>query len=181
MDMDKNIHEPRPDNGNIWLRACEPEDIDMLYVWENDASQWASSLSPFKVSRRRIADFIEGFDGDIGRWPQLKLVVCCGEGGEAVGSVDVYDIDLRNGHGFAGIYIDRQNRGRGFGRAAVNALVDYCRGPLGLNCLAAMVAVDNMASRHMFASCGFVEAGILGGWLRRGREHVDVVLLQKKL
>lgn len=34
---------------NIYLRAIEPEDLDILYQWENDSSLWVHgcTLAPF--------------------------------------------------------------------------------------------------------------------------------------
>ena len=159
----------------VTLRAPETDDIDMLYLWENDSRQWVSTLAPYHVSRRHIADYVRDFDGNIAQW-QLKLVVEAG--GEAVGAVDLYDADLRCGRSFVGIYIDSSRRGKGYGTAALRQLTEYAFDVLGLRQLAAMVAVDNEASLRMFAGSGFVESGCLRSWLRRGQLFVDARLMQ---
>lgn len=159
----------------VTLRAPETDDIDMLYLWENDSRQWVSTLAPYPVSRRRIADYVRDFDGNIAQW-QLKLVVEAG--GEAVGAVDLYDADLRCGRSFVGIYIDSSRRGKGYGTAALRQLTEYAFDVLGLRQLAAMVAVDNEVSLRMFAGSGFVESGCLRSWLRRGQLFVDARLMQ---
>lgn len=159
----------------VTLRAPETDDIDMLYLWENDSRQWVSTLAPYHVSRRHIADYVRDFDGNIAQW-QLKLVVEAG--GEAVGAVDLYDADLRCGRSFVGIYIDSSRRGKGYGTAALRQLTEYAFDVLGLRQLAAMVAVDNEVSLRMFAGSGFVESGCLRSWLRRGQLFVDARLMQ---
>lgn len=159
----------------VTLRAPETDDIDMLYLWENDSRQWVSTLAPYHVSRRHIADYVRDFDGNIAQW-QLKLVVEAGD--EAVGAVDLYDADLRCGRSFVGIYIDSSRRGKGYGTAALRQLTEYAFDVLGLRQLAAMVAVDNEVSLRMFAGSGFVESGCLRSWLRRGQLFVDARLMQ---
>lgn len=159
----------------VTLRAPETDDIDMLYLWENDSRQWVSTLAPYHVSRRHIADYVRDFDGNIAQW-QLKLVVEAG--GEALGAVDLYDADLRCGRSFVGIYIDSSRRGKGYGTAALRQLTEYAFDVLGLRQLAAMVAVDNEVSLRMFAGSGFVESGCLRSWLRRGQLFVDARLMQ---
>lgn len=159
----------------VTLRAPETDDIDMLYLWENDSRQWVSTLAPYPVSRRRIADYVRDFDGNIAQW-QLKLVVEAD--GEAVGSVDLYDADLRCGQAFVGIYIDSAHRGQAYGSAALRQLVSYAFDVLGLRQLAALVAFDNEASLRMFAEAGFTQSGCLRSWIRRGQNFVDAKLMQ---
>lgn len=161
---------------DIKLRAPEPVDIDTLFIWENDSSQWISSLTPVHVSRQRIWDYVNNFDGDIGVWQQIKLIVC--NEGETLGSVDLYDIDLRTLHAFVGIFIAQEFRGKGFGAESLRQICDYAFNVLGLKSLCAVVAVNNVPALHIFGVAGFSEVGILHDWLRNGQSLEDAILLQ---
>lgn len=158
------------------LRAPEPEDIDRLYLWENDPRQWLTSLTPVAVSRQRIWDYVNNFDGDLSQWAQLKLMAEAS--GCTVGTVDLCDIDLRSGRAFVGIYIEQSLRGKGYGSAALKALVDYSRDVLGLRQLVAIVAVDNDGSQKLFEGAGFSLSGRLRQWLRCGQSYVDALFYQ---
>ena len=41
------------ENDTIRLRALEPEDLDLLYAWENDTSLWefGSTLVHYEIGR----------------------------------------------------------------------------------------------------------------------------------
>jgi len=94
------------------LRALEAEDVDLLYVWENDPAVWGVSgtLAPF--SRHTLRRFLDEQRFDLYAARQLRLVVETLDG-RAVGLVDLFEfepVDLRAG-------ID----------AAVAALPEKCR------------------------------------------------------
>ena len=57
------------------LRALEAEDVDLLYVWENDPAVWGVSgtLAPF--SRHTLRRFLDEQRFDLYAARQLRLVV----------------------------------------------------------------------------------------------------------
>ena len=60
---------------NIRLRALEPEDIDILYKWENDTRIWkiSNTLAPF--SKYILRRFIEDQKYDIYETKQLRMII----------------------------------------------------------------------------------------------------------
>lgn len=85
----------------VGLRALEPEDVSVLYRWENDPQVWrvSGTLAPF--SRHALARFIEEQQLDIYATRQQRLVIETVAGGVAVGAVDLFDFDPL--HGRAGV------------------------------------------------------------------------------
>jgi L-amino acid N-acyltransferase YncA len=78
------------------------------------------------------------------------------------------------------IYVSRSHRGRGFGRAAVAALVAECEAR-GFSKLVSRVFPENAASLALCRSLGFREVGV---HVRHGRldgEWRDVVVVEKLL
>lgn len=61
----------------IRLRAVEPEDIDLLYAWENDSSLWSVSGTTEPFSREQMARFVERQlgGGDLRHTGQLRLMI----------------------------------------------------------------------------------------------------------
>ena len=45
-------------NDNVTLRAIEPEDIDLLYTWENDPEIWEVSHTLVPYSKYILALYI---------------------------------------------------------------------------------------------------------------------------
>ena len=141
------------------LRALEAEDVDLLYVWENDPAVWGVSgtLAPF--SRHTLRRFLDEQRFDLYAARQLRLVVETLDG-RAVGLVDLFEfepVDLRAGIGI--LIHGAGDRGRGFASDALDVLCRYARQVLGLHQLWCSVAPDNAASLALFRRAGFVECG----------------------
>ena len=155
------------------LRALEPQDVDLLYVWENDVEVWCVSGTIAPLSYERIARFVEEQSYDLNTTRQMRLIVEVE--GRAVGSVDIFDFEPQHQRFGLGVLIYApQDRRCGYARAAIGAVVEYARNVLGLRQVWAMIAVDNTPSIALFESLGFVRCAHRRDWLRRGREFVDV-------
>lgn len=63
------------ESNRITLRALEPEDLDILYKWENDSRLWqnGSTLTPY--SKFALRDYLENSLQDIFQSRQLRLMV----------------------------------------------------------------------------------------------------------
>jgi len=167
---------------NIKLRAPEPFDTDLIFLWENDTSQWTTSLTPVHVSRHRIANYIENFDGDLASWQQLRLMISLSQPGNdniTIGTVDLFDIDMRHRRAFIGIYIDTPHRRKGYGTQALQALAHYAAEYLDLHQLAAITATDNTAAIATLRAAGYTTSGHLRSWLRRANTYTDVLIMQQ--
>ena len=161
------------------LRALEAEDVDLLYVWENDPAVWGVSgtLAPF--SRHTLRRFLGEQRFDLYAARQLRLVVETLDG-RAVGLVDLFEfepVDLRAGIGI--LIHGAGDRGRGFASDALDVLCRYARQVLGLHQLWCSVAPDNAASLTLFRRAGFVECGRKREWRRTPDGWADELLLQK--
>lgn len=168
-------------NDLIRLRACEPEDVGILYGWENDTSLWNCGAIIAPYSRKQIQNYVENYDGNIFSAHQLRLMITLHESGEVIGVIDLYDCDPINERCAVGVLIDAPHRGMGFGGMALNLVSDYCRRHLGLHQLYCTIGEDNEASRRLFAASGFSISGRLRSWLRRGRCYRDGYIYQKML
>ena len=154
------------------LRALEPADVDLLYLWENDPEVWRVGGTTSPLSYERIAQFVEEQNYDLYATRQMRLVVECE--GVAIGTLDIVDFDpqhLRFGIGIL-IYAAEARR-KGYARAAIEAVKRYARETLALKQIWASIAADNEASIALFEGCGFTLCGTRKSWLRRHDGYVD--------
>lgn len=156
----------------ITLRAPEPEDVDAIWLWENDGAGTAGGRLP--VSRLQVWNYVQNYSGDLAADGELRLVVCAG--GRPVGVVDLTEADLYNGRAAVSVYIAPAERSRGYAQAALALLARMVKGRL--HQLWAVVAADNTPSLRLFAAAGYRSAGRLRSWLRRDRTRLDAILLQ---
>ena len=52
-------------NQLVQLRALEPEDIDKLYIWENDPNVWHVGQTNAPFSRFLLSKYIDSNENDI--------------------------------------------------------------------------------------------------------------------
>lgn len=162
---------------NVKLRAPEPDDVDLIYIWDNDEADSHTSLTAGPLSRHQIARYVDEYDGDIFRTGSLRFMIDVDA--ETVGTVDIFDFDRRARRAFVGIYVSPHYRRRGIGRAALDSARRYVTDNLSMHTLAAIVAVDNEASLRLFESAGYTTSGRLSSWLMREFERIDAFILQR--
>lgn len=170
-------------NSILRLRALEPEDLDMLYLWENSAPLWihGNSLSPY--SRMALRQYInETQQTDIYESKQLRLVIELIEDKSAVGVIDLYDFDIRNRRAGIGILVDPAYRGKGYASQSLVIVQEYAFSFLALHQLYAHILESNEISLHLFAKAGYKQTGILKDWVQVKKgifENVHIVQLNK--
>src|SRR4029453_15031696 len=76
------------------------------------------------------------------------------------------------------VYVDREVRGRGVGRIAMDAIIDAARGA-GYWKLVSRVFVENMASRALLSKVGFRVCGIYRRYGRLDGAWRDVVIVER--
>ncbi|MBQ5914327.1 MAG: GNAT family N-acetyltransferase [Alistipes sp.] len=161
------------------LRALEPEDIELMYGWENDMQIWRVSGTVAPFSRHVLSRLIEEQQFDIYATRQMRLVI--EHDGQAVGAVDLFEFDPHNRRAGVGIIVDSQHRAQGLGHDALKALEQYARQTLHLHQLWCSVTVDNEASLKLFRKAGYVECGLRREWILTSDGALDEILMQKIL
>jgi len=64
------------------------------------------------------------------------------------------------------------------GRQALEQLTSYAREHLGLRQLYVYIALDNTACLNLFENYGYHRVGVIQSWVKRGKDYLDVALLQ---
>lgn len=168
-------------NSKVTLRAPEPQDVDRLYLWENDTRLWPYGSTRAPLSHHQLWSYVDGYDGDISATHQLRMMIVAKDSGETIGAVDLYDYDARDGRAKVGVFIDEPHRHKGYGQESLKVVADYARQTLGLHQIAALVCTDNLPSIGLFKNAGFKSKACLRSWVRRGRHYSDVLVFQLML
>jgi diamine N-acetyltransferase len=168
------------ENKTISLRAPEPEDLDLLYIWENEPSTWqvSGTLTPF--SKYVLKQYLEHAGKDIYEAKQLRMMIQLKSKHRPVGAVDLFDFDPHHQRAGIGILIaEPSDRRHGYAREALDTLITYCFKVLHLHQLYCNIAAGNQASIELFSAAGFEESGRKRDWLYRGSGFEDELLFQK--
>ncbi len=163
----------------IKLRAMEPEDIEILYRWENDTDVWkvSNTIAPF--SKYVLRQFIENQSRDLYETRQLRLIVESCNSGAPVGAIDLFDIDPYNLRAGVGILIYNEHDQKcGFASEALSLLIRYCFQVLSLNQLYCNIPALNTASQALFKSKGFRIIGLKREWVKTTSDWQDEYMLQ---
>ena len=164
---------------NITLRALEPEDIDYLYQWENDAENWKVSNTQAPFSRFVLEQYIATAHQDIYSVKQLRLIICDKQN-KPVGCIDLFDFEPSHLRAGIGVLIaDKTERRKGYASEALELLIDYSHQTLNLHQLYCNITIDNEASVLLFQKHGFQITGIKKQWIREGGKFIDELLLQR--
>ncbi len=152
---------------NIQLRAPEPEDISLLYEWENDPSIWELSNTLVPVSRHTIEQFIQDSRLDIYQTKQFRYMIelISNKNRITIGTIDLFDFDPFHKRVGVGILIkDISQRRMGYASDALSILLDYCFQVLNLHQVYCNISNDNKASLILFKKLGFIISGEKKDW-----------------
>ncbi len=169
---------PLLENKNIRLRAIEPEDLDILYCWENNTELWTIGNTITPYSKFQLKEFISNANQDIYTSKQLRLMIESVADKTVVGCIDLYDFDVFHQKAAVGIMIDENSRNRGIASQALSLIIEYAFSFLKLQQLYCYIPEHNKASIKLFEKCEFVPSGKLIQWIRTIDGHSDVYVYQ---
>lgn len=163
---------------NIFLRSVETSDATRLLLWENNPQHWKVTDTEVPFSMTAILQLIEQ-QQNFRSTGQLRLMICLTSTQEAVGTVDLYDADFKNGNASVGILIgEASERGKGYARESLVLLIEYARDLLALHNLSCSIQVDNDESVRLFKSVGFEKVGVRKEWFLHKGQRLDEIIFQ---
>ena len=174
----------RMEKDQVLLRALEPEDLEILYKWENDPEIWtvSNTLTPF--SRYVLKQYIENGHRDIFEAGQVRFMIDrkplpSDPVIRTIGTIDLFDFDPVNLRIGAGILIsEKTERHKGYAGQALDIVIDYCFSVLLLHQVYCNIPAGNEQSIRLFRAKGFVETGRKKEWLRRENSWEDELIFQ---
>ena len=169
--------EPMIAHGQVYLRPAERSDIPLFVRWMNDArtSRTLALVAPMSIPmeegwfERTVAN--QGKDG-------YHFTICLLADDRPVGTIGLFDLDLRNGSAGLGISIgDPADTNRGLGSDALRAIVGWAFDLLRLERVWLEVYDFNPRARLVYERAGFVFEGTQRHAIFRNGRFVDVHLM----
>jgi diamine N-acetyltransferase len=154
---------------NVYLRALEPDDVEILYQWENDHTLWHLSNTVTPLSRFTLEQYIMSAGQDIYATRQFRLMidlVSPQDGIKTIGSIDLFEYEPAHQRAGVGILIHEKFRGKGYASEALGLLITYARETLQLHQLFANISGENSDSIRLFENRGFSYIGTKKEWNR---------------
>ena len=161
----------------IHLRALEPDDLDDLYLIENNDALWRVGATNVPYSRYVLHDYIANTRSDIYADRQLRLMIEDADH-HVIGIIDLVNFDPRHLRAEVGIVVKDEWRRKGYATAAVREICRYADQILHLHQLYVIIDAENMAALQLFRQEHFCIVNTLHEWLSTGREYHDAVLMQ---
>lgn len=164
---------------DIRLRALEPEDLELLYDWENNEIYWTLSNTVVPFSRFTLKRYLENSHRNIYETGQLRLMIDYLPDKKTVGTIDIFDFDPFHKRAGVGILIAYEEyRRRGLASMSLKCLTDYCFGTLQLHQLFCNILANNCESMDLFKKQGFVQSGIKKDWIKTSDGYIDECIFQ---
>lgn len=159
-------------NESVRLRALEPSDLELLYLWENDPEVWRVSQTIAPISRDRLAKLIEDQVYDIYASRQMRLMIDVDN--VSVGCVDLFNFEpLHRRFGLGILIYASEDRRKGCASRVIEQVKEYARNTLDLKQIWVNIDEDNPASIALFKSCGFTLSARRKEWINRGGKFID--------
>ncbi len=136
---------------NIILRSLEESDLDFLYNIENNKENWKYGSESQYFNRKYLLDYIRKAKTTIKIAKQYRFVITFNK--IPIGLIDLFDYISDEAN--VGIIIKKKYRGKGFGKEALELLVNYSFNILGVKTLFATIEKNNHASIYLFKTCDF--------------------------
>ena len=169
------------DQESITLRALEPDDIELLYDWENNRDIWRISNTQVPFSKYILQKYIENSHLDIYQTRQLRMIIDVVTDSEkrAIGCIDLFDFDPVHSRAGIGILIaHKEDRNQGYASKALKEIIHYAFNFLHLHQLYCNITSDNKVSLMLFQSAGFCVVGTKKEWIQGNEGYLDEILLQ---
>jgi diamine N-acetyltransferase len=163
----------------INLRALEPEDLELLYAWENNESYWVISNTVVPFSKYILKRYLEDSHKNIYETGQLRLMIDHIQDKKTVGTIDIFEFDPFHKRAGVGILIAYEEyRRKGLASMSLKCLTDYCFNTLQLHQLFCSILANNTESMDLFKKQGFVQSGIKRDWVKTADGYLDEYIFQ---
>ena len=161
----------------VFLRALEPEDLDLLYGIENNPEVWDVSPTNVPYSRYVLHNYLANTVNDIYVDKQVRFVIDADKE-QCIGLLDVVHCDPKHRRAEVSIVLRKEFRKKGLAQSALLQLLDYSLRVLHLHQLYAVVPKANQGSVDLFTRVGFKINAELKDWLFDGENYNDAILMQ---
>lgn len=159
----------------ITLKPIEMEDTENILRWRNTSEIRRNFIYQETLT---FEDHISWLENMVATKKVVQFIIIEKGTSQAIGSVFLRDIDLKNQKAEYGIFIGEVSaHGKGYGTEAAKLIVDYGFNELELNKIFLRVFADNLAGIRSYKKVGFVEEGLFRQDVKIENEFRDMVFM----
>lgn len=160
------------------LREYREEDFPCLRGWINDP-ETTQNMSPIFDRVQTEAMTREFFNNVTGnKLPGHYMIIADGETEEYIGQCDLRtSSDPSHQAGLAIVIPDLANRGKGYGREAMDLILQLGFNRLNLHKIWLHVFARNTGAIHLYETLGFHTDGVLREDVYRDGQYLDVLVM----
>ena len=147
----------------VKFRALEMDDLQWLYLIENDEGLWKYSNTIVPFSKEILTKYILNSNRDIFDVKQLRMVVYSKEVSR-IGLIDLYDFSPENKRLALGIIIDEKYRNIGVAKKALFLIEKWIKSRLDIHQIYVNIGEENLISIKLFKSLGYNKIGLKKDW-----------------
>jgi diamine N-acetyltransferase len=169
-------------NQAIYLRAIEPEDLELLYTIENAPELWNITNNDGPYSRFALKQYIASQPTSIFENGLLRLIACKTETEQAIGIVDLIDYNALHQRAEISIALLKEEQQKGYGKLIIQEIEQWAQKKFNIRTLYAYTLTNqNAAGKRLFLSMSYQECGTLKSWHFDGKDFTDITIFQKIL
>jgi len=162
---------------DVVLRAWRTDDLDCFERIRNDIELQEKLMALSRPnSLERVKDWLTSRSGSSN---EVFFVIADGKSNQAVGYIQVVNIDCLHGRAEIGICLSPESQGKGYGKKAIYEVEKYLQRIFGLRKLVLFVLKDNVDAISFYLKCGFSEVGCLRKHFYLAGQYSDVVIMDK--
>lgn len=165
-------------NDFVKLRALEPNDLRILYRWENNMDIWDVGNVVNPLSQAVLQSYIRNSHNNIYQDMQLRMMIDNMQG-VTVGCVDLYDFEPRSLKAGIALLIDSPYQGNGYAYQTMLLLEHYAFDFLHIHQLYAYIPELNKPSVRLFDKLGYQRSAVLKDWTLHNGQYQNVIVFQK--
>ena len=164
-----------PKGGGVAISPALPDDIGNLFLWLNDARAALDDMPYRPVDCLMFKDW---FDQQAKQGAQILFVIRTLQPARAVGFVLFKNLSPVFRAGELGVRIgDEDDRGKGYGAAAVKLALQYAWDTLNLKRVWLTVFADNNRAVACYRRAGFEQEGVMRQAAFSGGAWMDVAMM----
>jgi len=162
----------------VALRLAAERDIPEVLIAHQDDPELYRRLGLARPpSGAELGRRVEGGPSDRALGTAVWLTIVQAGSDECIGQIDVHDVDWDHSRAELGIWTAPARRGRGVATDALRLAGGWLLRDCGLARVQLITEPDNVAMVAAARRAGFVEEGVLRGYLREHGSRVDVAML----
>jgi RimJ/RimL family protein N-acetyltransferase len=162
----------------VRLRGIEKEDVGKFVLWLNDPEVTQHLLMYWPLTNAQEEKWFDDLKNLEPAAQPLAIEVKTEQGWQLVGNCSYHHLDWRNRSGEVGIFIgDKNFWGQGYGREAMNLLLQFGFNRLNLNRVYLQVFETNPRAIRAYQQAGFIQEGRLRQDIFLNGRYIDVLVM----